>query len=71
MLGGGSDRMRLRVIGSLPIAFAATVFLGARWVHASVACFGEVAGEVLLGSCGAVGEADVVTVVALVSACHY
>ena len=53
-----------------PIAFAAALLLGVGGVLAGVAGFGEVAWEMLFWGRGAVGEADVVAVVALVSASH-
>ncbi len=54
----------------IPIAFATALLLGGGWVSASIACFGEVAWEVLLGSGGTIGKAYMVTVVGLVSASH-
>lgn len=56
---------------SLPIALSTAMLLGAGWIDASMAGLGEVAREVLFGGSGAIGEADVITVVALVSASHW
>lgn len=55
----------------LPAALASTVLLGLLGVGVGVAGLGEVAGEMLGGVGGTIGEAGVVTVVELVRLAHW
>jgi len=57
-------------MGSLPVAFAATLLLRVTRVVTSIAGFSEVTWEMLLWSGSAVGQADMVTIGSLVSASH-
>ena len=54
----------------VPVSSTATVLLGLLRVGVDVALLGEVAGEMLFGARGAVGEAGVVAVVELVGSSH-
>lgn len=54
----------------IPVALSAAVLLGLLGVLSDEAVLGEVARQMLRGSCGAVGETGVVLVVELVRASH-
>lgn len=54
----------------LPVAFAAAFLLRFGGIGAGEARLAEVAWQVLFRDCGAIGETDVVTVVALVCTSH-
>ena len=70
MASTGSSRIASVWLLDSPIALSTTLLLGAAWVDAGVAGFGEVARKVLLCCCGAVCEANVITVVVLVRTSH-
>lgn len=57
--------------GSLPVALTTALLLSVGRVLAGISSLAEVAREMLLGSSGAVGQANVVTVSGLVGASHY
>ena len=67
----GSFRIVWRGEWSSPVAFATALLLGAAWVVAGVAGFGEVAWDVLLRARGATGEALMIAVVRFIRASHY
>lgn len=56
--------------GDVPIALSEPALLDGLGVVVDITRFGKVAREVLFGCCGAVGEADMVTVVLLLGAGH-
>lgn len=68
-IAGLLEMVKRGVVG-LPVAFAAAFLLRFGGVGAGEASLAEVAREVLFGDCGAIGETDVVTVVALVCTSH-
>ncbi len=56
---------------SVPVAFASAILLCFLGVSIDEARFGEVAGQMLLGSGGAISETSVVTIILLVGAGHW
>jgi hypothetical protein len=56
---------------SSPVAFASTVLLSLLGISIDEAMFGEIAGEMLLGSGSTISETSVVTVILLMGAGHW